>query len=222
VDALDDHGGPAGTAVGTFTTGSLPPPLLLNTYKLLGRTTVPLVIVPDNQAGFGGYVGSDLHSSDAPQIVWYYSNVPSSASGVLQVDLAGLIVRERNGNFLFADTGTGPDPLAADVFYGEITPDDALLAESPADCSVTPPAASPSSAGWIWGQGNDTHEQLLTGADGVRGTVLHLGKIVKDPFFDAGLAPRAPGCSRERPFAAGTPRRGRTRSCGTPSASSIP
>jgi hypothetical protein len=30
----------------------------------------------------------------------------------------------------------------------------------------------------------------LPGADGVAGTVLHLAKIVKDPFFDAGLAPQ--------------------------------
>ena len=53
---------------------------------------------------------------------------------------------------------------------------------------MTPPAASPSPKGWIWGQGNDVHEQLVPGADGVPGTVLHIGKIVKDPFFDAGLA----------------------------------
>jgi hypothetical protein len=189
VDSFDRDGGPAGTASGSFMTGSLPPPLLTNTYKLTGRTTVPLVIVPLNQTGFRGYVGLDLHSSDAPQIVWYYSNVPSNASGVLQVDTVQSIVRERNGHFLFADAGTG-GPTAADVFYRAITPDGTLLAESPPDCAVTPPAASPSSAGWIWGQGNDFHEQLVPGADGVRGTVLHLGKIVKDPFFDAGQAPQ--------------------------------
>jgi hypothetical protein len=152
--------------------------------------TVPLVILPHAQPGFRGYVALDLRGSDAPQIVWYYSNTPSKASGILQVDTAGLIVREQQGNFLFADGGTGPGPLAADVFYREITPDGTILAESPADCSVTPPAASPPPSGWIWGQGNDTHEQLLPGADGVPGTVLHLGKIVKDPFFDAGLAPQ--------------------------------
>src|SRR5262249_24120664 len=33
-------------------------------------------------------------------------------------------------------------------------------------------------------------EQLETGADGVAATVLHMGKIVIDPFFDAGLAPQ--------------------------------
>ena len=44
--------------------------------------------------------------------------------------------------------------------------------------------------GWIWGQGNDVPELLTPGADGAGGTVLHLGKIVKDPFFDAGLAPQ--------------------------------
>src|SRR5262249_39312692 len=96
----------------------------------------------------------------------------------------------RNGNFIFSDTGTGPGPLAADLFYREIAPDGTLLAESPPDCSVTPPTNSASMAGWIWGQGNDTHEILPPGADGVRGTVLHLGKIVKDPFFDAGMAPK--------------------------------
>jgi hypothetical protein len=37
-------------------------------------------------------------------------------------------------------------------------------------------------------QGNDVHEVLLPGADGFPGTVLHLAKIVKDPFFDAALA----------------------------------
>jgi hypothetical protein len=53
---------------------------------------------------------------------------------------------------------------------------------------VTPPTTSTSTAGWIWGQGNDWHEHLLPGADGIRGTVLHLGRIFKDPFFDAGQA----------------------------------
>jgi hypothetical protein len=186
VRAIDDHGGPAGTANGTFTTGSLPPALLQSTYTLQGRMTVPLVILP--QLGtFQGFVALDLHSSDAPQIVWYYSNAPSTASGVLQADGAMGIVRERDGNFLFADAGSG-SPTAADVFYREIRPDGTLLVESPTGCSVTPPAASPAPAGWIWGQGNDVHEQLLPGADSVAGTVLHLAKIVKDPFFDAGLA----------------------------------
>ncbi len=82
VDAFDRDGAPAGTASGSFTTGPLPAPLLTNTYTLTGRTTAPLVIVQDNQVGFRGWVGLDLHSSDAPQIVWYYSNVPSNASGV--------------------------------------------------------------------------------------------------------------------------------------------
>jgi hypothetical protein len=36
VRAIDDHGGPAGTAHGSFTTGSLPPPLLLDTLRLRG------------------------------------------------------------------------------------------------------------------------------------------------------------------------------------------
>jgi hypothetical protein len=188
VDAIDGYGGPAGTAVGTFTTGSLPATLLTNTYTLTGRTTLPLVVIPNSQAGFQGFVGLDLHSPDAPQIVWYYSNAASTASGALKVDSEAAIALEPNGNFIFADAGSGPPPLAADTFYRVITPDGTLLAASPADCSVTPPAASPSPAGWIWGQGNDAHEQLLPGADGIPGTVLHLGKIAKDPFFDAGQA----------------------------------
>ena len=187
VDAFDRDGAPAGKANGSFTTGSLPPPLLTNTYKLTGRTTAPLIIVQDNQVGFRGWVGLDLHSSDAPQIVWYYSNVPSNASGVPQVDTVGSIVRQRNGSIFFGDAGTG-GPTATDGFYRAITPDGTLFAESPADCSVTPPTTSPSPAGWNWGQGNDWHEHLLPGADGVRGTVLHLGNIFKDPFFDAGQA----------------------------------
>jgi hypothetical protein len=100
------------------------------------------------------------------------------------------IVRERHGNFLFADGGSGPAPLAADSFYREVAPDGTPVTASPANCSVTPPAASPAPKGWIWGQGNDVHEMLVPGADGVAGTVLHLAKIVKDPFFDAGLAPQ--------------------------------
>lgn len=99
------------------------------------------------------------------------------------------IIREQRGNFLFSDAGTG-GPIAADPFYREITPDGAVLADSPADCSVTPPAASPVPIGWVWAQGNDHHEQLLPGADGVAGTVLHLGQIVRDPFFEAGAAPQ--------------------------------
>ena len=53
VRAIDKEGGPAGTAEGTFTTGPLPAPLSMNTYTLTGRTTVPLVILPDIQAGWG-------------------------------------------------------------------------------------------------------------------------------------------------------------------------
>ena len=187
VDAFDREGAPAGSARGNFTTGPLPAALSTNTYTLAGRTTTPLVIVSENQVGFRGFVGLDLHSSDAPQIVWYYSNAPSNASGVQQADTVGSIVQERNGNLLFGDAGTG-GPTSSDSFYRAMAPDGRLLAESPADCTVTPPPASSSPAGWIWGQGNDWHEHLTPGADGVRGTVLHLGRIFKDPFFDAGQA----------------------------------
>ena len=190
VDAFDRHGGPAGTASESFTTGPLPVPLSTNTYTLTGRTTAALVILADNQPGFRGFVGLDLHSSDAPQIVWYYNNAQSNASGVLQVDTVGSIVRERNGSILFADAGTG-GPTAMDSFNRAIKPDGTVLAESPPDCSMTPPpTTSPGPAGWIWGQGNDWHEHLVPGADGIRGTVLHLGRIFKDPFFDAGQAPQ--------------------------------
>ncbi len=191
VREIGNQGGPAATAGGTFTTGSLPAPLLLDTFRLTGRTSSPLVILPINQVTssgpFRGYVGLDLHAPDAPQIVWYYSNAPSARSGVLQVDGVSGIDQEENGNFLFTDSGSG-GPTAADPFYREITPDGTLLLESPSDCSVTPPPASSSFPGWIWGQGNDPHEHLLPGADGLDGTVLHTGQIVRDPFFDAGLA----------------------------------
>jgi len=120
----------------------------MNSYALTGRTTVPLVILPDIQPGFNGYVALDLLSPDAPQIVWYYSNAPSTASGKDQVDAVASIVRDRRGNFLFADAGTGPPPLSADSFYRTITPEGTILAESPADCSVTP-ATSPAAPGWI-------------------------------------------------------------------------
>lgn len=173
VRAIDNEGGLAGTADGSFTTGSLPGALASNTYTLTGRMTPPLMILPEVPSGFRGYVALDLHSSDAPQIVWYYSNAPSTASGVQQVDQGADIVRERHGNFLFADGGSGPPPVAADSFYREITPDGALLKESPADCGVTQPP-SPAPAGWIWGQGNDVHELLDPGADGVPGTVILL------------------------------------------------
>lgn len=199
VSALDDSGAPAGNAMGTFTTGALPRALTMATFTLTGRTTVPLVILPlavsaapeaSGGDSFRGYVALDLHAPDAPQIVWYYSNAPSAVAGVPQVDAAVAIEQEQNGNLLFADAGSGPAPNAADSFYREITPDGGLVAESPADCSVTPPPASPNPRGWIWGQGNDVPELLPPGADGVPGTVLHLGKVVKDPFFDAGLAPQ--------------------------------
>ena len=191
VRAIDRYGAPAGTANGSFTTGPLPSPLTMNTYTLTGRTTAPLVILPDTQSGFNGLVGLDLHSADAPQIVWYYSNAPSDASGKVQVDTAdGAFIQERQGAFIFADGGTGPPPLAADSFYREIGPEGTILTESPATCSITQPAGSPATAGWIWGQGNDVHEVLVPGADGVLNTVLHTAKIVRDPFFDAGLAPQ--------------------------------
>jgi hypothetical protein len=171
-------------ARGSFTTGPLPQALSMSSFTLQGRTTVPLVILPlllTGAGNFRGYIGLDLHAADAPQIVWYYNNAPSAASGVFQADAVGAILREQNGNFLFADAGSGPPPFAADSFLREIAPDGSLLAESPTDCAVTP-------AG---GQGNDIADLLLPGADGIPGTVLHLGKIVKDSFFDAGLA--APG-----------------------------
>jgi len=190
VRAIDDHGGTAGTAHGNFKTGSLPAALLTNSYTLKGRTTVPLVILPHSQANFQGYVGLDLHSSDAPQIVWYYSNPPSTASGVQNVDQVVAIVRDRSGNFLMADAGSNPPPASADAFYREVTPDGATLFESPVDCSLTRPPDQAAPKGWIWAQGNDVHEQLVPGADGIPGTVLHLGKIAKDPFFDAGLGPQ--------------------------------
>ena len=189
VRAVDDHGSPAGTSQGTFITGDLPAALAANTYKLQGRTTVPLVILPHIETNFKGYVALDLHSSDAPQIVWYYSNAPSSVSGTLQVDPINSIVQDQRGNFLIADAGSGPPPLAADTFYREVTPDGTILSESPVRCAVTPPVAgSTAPNGWIWAHGNDSLEQLVPGSDGVRGTVLHLTKIVKDPFFEAGLA----------------------------------
>ena len=188
VRAIDDHSGPAGTASGTFTTGPLPPGLLQTTYALQGRMTVPLVILP-RIAGFQGFVAIDVQSSDAPQVVWYYSNAPSNASGRQQVDAPIAILQEANGNLLLSDSGSG-GPVAADSFYREISPDGTLLNDSPPDCSVTPPSASPAPARWIWGQGNDIHEMFHPGADGVPGTVLHLGKVAKDPFFDAGLAPQ--------------------------------
>jgi hypothetical protein len=190
VSALDGHGEPAGLIEGIFTTGPLPQALMQNIYTLRGRMTPPIVILPQiaPTSSFQGFVGLDLHSADAPQIVWYYSNAPSTASGKLQVDSAISIVQEPTGNFLISDAGTG-GPNAADQFYREIKPDGTILQQSPVDCSVTPPAPG-APPHWIWGQGSDIHEQLLPGADGVRGTVLHLGKIVKDPFFDAGLAPQ--------------------------------
>lgn len=150
---------------------------------------MPLIVLPHLETGFNGYVALDLHSQDAPQIVWYYQNAPSSASGALKSDPVNDIVQESHGNFLFADAGSGPPPLAADGFLREIAPDGALVAESPKVCGITMPAASPSPQGWVWAQGNDSLEQLATGTDGVPGTVLHTSKIVKDPFFDAGLAP---------------------------------
>jgi hypothetical protein len=117
----------------------------MNTYTLTGRTTAPLIILPDNQPGFNGYVALDLHSADAPQIVWYYSNAPSTASGKEQVDQVSAIVQDRGGDFFFSDAGTGgPPAVAADSFYRKITPDGMILGESPADCKVTPPDSAAS------------------------------------------------------------------------------
>ena len=95
VRAIDNDGAPAGTAQGTFRTGPLPAALSMNTYKLQGRSTAPLVVMPHLQANFRGYVALDLRSPDAPQIVWYYANAPSTASGMLQVDTVNSILQER-------------------------------------------------------------------------------------------------------------------------------
>ena len=188
--AINRNGEPAGTLEGNFTTGALPPALMQNIYTLQGRMAPPIVIMPQvgPPGAFQGFVGLDLQSADAPQIVWYYANAPSTASGKLQVDQAINIIQELSGNFLISDAGSG-GPTAADQFYREIRPDGTILEQSPTNCSVTPPPSiAPRS--WVWGAGSDIHEHLLPGADGVAGTVLHLGKIVKDPFFDAGLAPQ--------------------------------
>jgi hypothetical protein len=186
IRAIDDHGGPAGTAHGSFTTGSLPTALLQSTYTLQGRMTVPLVVL-SRLGAFRGFVAVDVHSADAPQIVWYYSNPPSGATGITQVDSPITILQEPTGKLIFADTGSG-GPVAADSFYREITPDGMLLNESPPGCTSLTPPSSIAPPHWMWAQGNDIHEVLLPGADGVPGTVLHLGKVVKDPFFDSGLA----------------------------------
>lgn len=191
VRAVNEDGGPSGSASGSFTTGPLPAPLAANKYSLQGHTTVPLVVLPHIETGFTGYVALDLHSADAPQIVWYYSNAQSKASGTTRVDPVNSIVQEHNGDFLFADAGSGPPPLAADTIYRQITPAGEITAESAVNCAITPPPSDfAAHKRWMWAHGNDSLEQLLPGADGVRGTVLHLAKIVKDPFFDAGLAPR--------------------------------
>ena len=140
--AINRNGEPAGTFDGTFTTGALPPALMQNIYTLQGRMTPPVVIMPQvvPPGAFQGFVGLDLQSADAPQIVWYYSNAPSTASGKLQVDSAINIIQELNGNFLISDAGSG-GPTAADQFYREIKPDGTILEQSPANCSVTPPAS---------------------------------------------------------------------------------
>jgi hypothetical protein len=152
VSAIDGHGEPAGLLEGTFTTGSLPQALMQNIYTLRGRMTPPIVILPQiaPTSSFQGFVGLDLHAADAPQIVWYYGNAPSTASGKLQVDSAISIVREPTGNFLISDAGTG-GPTAADAFYREIKPDGTILQQSPVDCSVTPPGFS-APPHWVWGQ----------------------------------------------------------------------
>jgi len=188
VRAIDEHGGPAGSATGIFTTGPLPVPLALNTYSLKGHMTTPLVVLSQLGA-FHGFVALDLHGSDAPQIVWYYSNAPSAASGVLQSDAPVSLVQDANGNLIFSDSGSG-GPVAADAFYRAITSDGTLVSESPHGCTSLTPPASTAPRGWIWAQGNDIHEELAPGADGVPESILHLGKVVKDPFFDAGLAPQ--------------------------------
>ena len=92
---------------------AVPAALAANTYKLQGRISAPVVVFAALETNFRGYVGMDLHSPDAPQIVWYYSNAPSNASGTLQSDTVNAIIQERNGNFLFADAGSGPPPLAS-------------------------------------------------------------------------------------------------------------
>ena len=222
VDGFDRGGGPAGTATGSFATGSLPPPLLTNTYALTGRTTAPLVIVQDNQAGFRGWVGLDLHSSDAPQIVWYDSNVPSNASGVLQVDTVGSIVQRRNGDLIFGDAGTG-GPTALDTIYTE--------RESAASTGPFLPRARPiassrrrlrrlqrrAGSGARETTGTNTFCPAPT-VSAARSSTLARSSRTRSSTL--GRLRRASGCRRGAPFAAGTPRRGQTKSCGTPSTSS--
>ena len=188
--AMNRNGEPAGTLEGTFTTGPLPPALMQNSYTLQGRMTPSVVIMPQivPTGSFQGFVGLDLQSADAPQIVWYYSNAPSTASGKLQVDSAINIVQELNGNFLFSDAGTG-GPTAAD----HVLPRD----HARRDHSPTEPGRLQRDASGVrratagFGGRVTTYTSNSFPAPMVfAGTVLHLGKIVKDPFFDAGLAPQ--------------------------------
>ena len=132
VDGFDRDGVPAGTASGSFTTGPLPAALLTNTYTLTGARRHRWSFWRDAQPNFRA-MGLDLHFADAPQIVWYYSNAPSNASGVLKVDSIQTIVQERTGISSLPMRERAPPPLAADSFYREITPDGTILAESPAD-----------------------------------------------------------------------------------------
>jgi hypothetical protein len=91
-------------------------------------------------------VALDLDSADAPQIVWYYSNAPSTATVVLQVDTVRSIVQKQIEIFDFR-WGNAPPSFSADAFYREITLDGALAAESPATCSVGRQTSTPASRG---------------------------------------------------------------------------
>jgi hypothetical protein len=57
----------------------------------------------------------------------------------MQNDPVNNLVQDRHGNFLFAEAGSGPPPLAADGFLREIAPDGTIVAESPLVCGITMP-----------------------------------------------------------------------------------
>ena len=169
---------------------------------------MPLVIFATIETNFRGYVGMDLHSADAPQIVWYYSNAPSNASGVTQVDQVNSIVQERSGDLLFADAGSGPPPFGRRTFTGRSRPTERYLAESPIQLRVSRQRVRRGPRMDL-GYGNDSLEQLDPGRRrNSRNGSSPGARSSKDPFFDAGRLRKALACRTGIGIARWTPATG--------------
>ena len=175
----------------SFTTGSLPENLASSlSLKLEGRFSKGAGVIVLCVAGaaspsdfFQGYVGIDRDG----QIVWFYQSpkVPGPAG----TPVAGDFFKMRDGNFLITrGYALGlPNPFAG-IFQAPqmeiITPEGKLVGLQLLVCSNDPGKIGKKGA--VIAEFGQSHASFQDPGDSL---IYTIGMQLKDPYFDAGLAP---------------------------------